>query len=158
MKLNVETKLLRFEMKCFNQFKDRSKTRVQKSAPTLKNQSKFGVSESERGTKSSSCSAAPRRITEIYEEKAQNLRVFTFAELKQATNNFNRLLKIGEGGFGCVYKGAIKPVEGNDGGEPLIVAIKKLNKDGSQVSYFICFHFIFFPFKTLFQYHILCSS
>ncbi|XP_047979504.1 probable serine/threonine-protein kinase PBL19 [Salvia hispanica] len=117
-------------MNCFNQFKDRSKTRLQKSAPTLKSQSKFDVSESERAT--SSCSATPpRRITEIYEEKAQNLRVFTFAELKQATNNFNRLLKIGEGGFGCVYKGTIKPPEGKDG-DPMIVAIKKLSKDGCQ--------------------------
>ncbi|KAG6395140.1 hypothetical protein SASPL_145779 [Salvia splendens] len=117
-------------MICFNQFKDRSKTRLQKSAPTLKSQSKFNVSESERAT--SSCSATPpRRITEIYEEKAQNLRVFTFAELKQATNNFNRLLKIGEGGFGCVYKGTINPPEGK-AGDPMIVAIKKLSKDGCQ--------------------------
>ncbi|KAL1535809.1 putative serine/threonine-protein kinase PBL19 [Salvia divinorum] len=117
-------------MNCFNQFKDRSKTRLQKSAPTLKSQSKFDVSESERAT--SSCSATPpRRITEIYEEKAQNLRVFTFAELKQATNNFTRLLKIGEGGFGCVYKGTIKPPEGKPG-DPMIVAIKKLSKDGCQ--------------------------
>ncbi|KAH6771576.1 Protein kinase superfamily protein [Perilla frutescens var. hirtella] len=117
-------------MKCFNHFKDRSKTRVQKSAPTLKNQSKFDQSEPERATKSS-CSTTPRRITEIYEEKAHNLRVFTFAELRQATNNFNRLLKIGEGGFGCVYKGTIKPLQGNPG-DPLVVAIKKLNKDGCQ--------------------------
>lgn len=118
-------------MNCFNQFKDRSKTRLQKSAPTLKNQSKFDVSESDRAT--TSCSATPpRRITEIYAEKAHNLRVFTFAELKQATNNFNRLLKIGEGGFGCVYKATIKPLEGKPG-DPMIVAIKKLSKDGCQV-------------------------
>ena len=135
-------------MNCFNQFKDRSKTRLQKSAPTLKSQSKFDVSESERAT--SSCSATPpRRITEIYEEKAQNLRVFTFAELKQATNNFNRLLKIGEGGFGCVYKGTIKPPEGKDG-DPMIVAIKKLSKDGCQV--ILCF---LFPFFIHFYYVVL---
>ncbi|XP_057807508.1 probable serine/threonine-protein kinase PBL19 [Salvia miltiorrhiza] len=120
-------------MKCFNQFKDRSKIRLQKSAPTWKNQSKFDISESERATQSSCPAPAtpPRGITEIYEEKAQNLRVFTFAELKQATNNFNRLLKIGEGGFGCVYKGTIKPLEGNPG-HSMIVAIKKLNRDGCQ--------------------------
>lgn len=119
-------------MNCFHHFKERSKSRVQKSAPTLKNQSKFDVSEAERGSKSkSSCLATPpRRIAEIYEEKAQNLRAFTFAELRQATNNFSRLLKIGEGGFGCVYKGTIKPA-----GDPLIVAIKKLSKDGCQVLY-----------------------
>lgn len=119
-------------MNCFYHFKERSKSRVQKSAPTLKNQSKFDVSEPERGSKSSCLATPPRRITEIYEEKAQNLRAFTFAELRQATNNFYRLLKIGEGGFGCVYKGTIKPAEGKDG-DPLIVAIKKLSKDGCQV-------------------------
>lgn len=122
---------LRKKMNCFYHFKERSKSRVQKSAPTLKNQSKFDVSEAERGSKSSCLATPPRRITEIYEEKAQNLRAFTFAELRQATNNFCRLLKIGEGGFGCVYKGTIKPAEGKDG-DPLIVAIKKLSKDGCQ--------------------------
>ncbi|PIN16115.1 Serine/threonine protein kinase [Handroanthus impetiginosus] len=118
-------------MKCFYYFKDRNRSRVQKSAPILNNQSKSDVSENERVTKSTSCSAtSPRSIPELYEEKAQNLRVFTFSELRQATNNFSRLLKIGEGGFGCVYKGTIKPVDGK--GDPLVVAIKKLNRDGYQ--------------------------
>ncbi|KAG8391463.1 hypothetical protein BUALT_Bualt01G0190400 [Buddleja alternifolia] len=118
-------------MKCFTYFKEKSRSRVQKSAPILKNQSKSDdVSESERVMKSSGSAPSPRGIPEIYEEKAQNLRVFTFSELRQATNNFSRLLKIGEGGFGCVYKGSIKPVEGK--GDPLVVAIKKLNRDGYQ--------------------------
>ncbi|KAI3444837.1 hypothetical protein Pfo_001502 [Paulownia fortunei] len=117
-------------MNCFYHFKEKSRTRVQKSAPILKNQRKSDIPEAERVTRSSCSATAPRSIPEIYEEKAQNLRVFTFAELRQATNNFNRLVKIGEGGFGCVYKGTIKPVEGK--GEPLVVAIKKLNRDGSQ--------------------------
>ncbi|KAL0425448.1 UNVERIFIED_CONTAM: putative serine/threonine-protein kinase PBL19 [Sesamum radiatum] len=117
-------------MKCFHHFKDRVKSRVQKSAPILKNQNKSDISEAERVTKSSGSGSLPRTIPEIYEEKAQNLRVFTFAELRQATSNFSRLLKIGEGGFGCVYKGTIKPADGK--GEPLVVAIKKLNRDGYQ--------------------------
>lgn len=118
-------------MKCFYYFKDRNRSRGQKSAPILNNESQSDISEAERVTKSSCSITSPRSIPELYEEKAQNLRVFTFSELKQATNNFSRLLKIGEGGFGSVYKGAIKPVDGK--GDSIIVAIKKLNKDGYQV-------------------------
>ncbi|KAH6824053.1 Protein kinase superfamily protein [Perilla frutescens var. hirtella] len=117
-------------MKCFHYFKDRSRSRLQKSAPILNNQSKTDTSEAQRVIKSSCSATSPRSIPELYEEKAQNLRVFTFSELKQATNNFSRLLKIGEGGFGSVYKGGIKPVEGK--GDPIVVAIKKLNRDGYQ--------------------------
>ncbi|PIN18735.1 Serine/threonine protein kinase [Handroanthus impetiginosus] len=118
-------------MKCFYHFKDKSRSRVQKSAPILKNQNKTNISEAERVTKSScSSDTGLRRIPKIYEEKAQNLRIFTFAELRQATNNFSGLLKIGEGGFGCVYKGIINNIEGK--GEPLVVAIKKLNTEGYQ--------------------------
>ncbi|KAG0486180.1 hypothetical protein HPP92_008275 [Vanilla planifolia] len=40
--------------------------------------------------------------------KQNYLRVFTFEELKLATKNFNRSLMLGEGGFGCVYRGTIK--------------------------------------------------
>ncbi|GFP90484.1 probable receptor-like protein kinase at5g47070 [Phtheirospermum japonicum] len=98
-------------MNCFYHFRDKSKSKLQKSAPTLNNQNKSYTPENERV--SWSCPAtSPCRIPELYEEKAHNLRVFTFAELRQATNNFNRLLKIGEDGFGCVYKGTIKPVKG----------------------------------------------
>lgn len=116
-------------MNCFYRFKDRIKSRVQRSAPILKNPKKSNVSEQSERISQSSC---PARIPELYEERAHNLRVFRFSELKQATNNFSRLLKIGEGGFGCVYKGSIKPVDGLNG-DPLIVAIKKLDRDGSQV-------------------------
>ncbi|XP_057800118.1 probable serine/threonine-protein kinase PBL19 isoform X1 [Salvia miltiorrhiza] len=115
-------------MKCFYYFKDRSRTRLQKSAPILKDDTKSDVSDAERITKSS-CSATS--IPELYSEKAPNLRVFSFSELKHATNNFSRLLKIGEGGFGSVYKGTIKPLDGNST-DPIVVAIKKLNRDGFQ--------------------------
>ncbi|GKU97389.1 hypothetical protein SLEP1_g10538 [Rubroshorea leprosula] len=51
-------------------------------------------------------------------------RQFSLAELKAATNNFDDDLKIGEGGFGPVYKGLI------DGGS-LVVAVKRLNRSTS---------------------------
>ncbi|KAK6943840.1 Protein kinase domain, partial [Dillenia turbinata] len=63
-------------------------------------------------------------------QKPSNLRMFTFAELKLATNNFSRSVSIGEGGFGCVYKGVIKSAE--DPNAKLDVAIKKLGKRGVQ--------------------------
>ncbi|GFP82330.1 probable receptor-like protein kinase at5g15080 [Phtheirospermum japonicum] len=44
--------------------------------------------------------------------RANDLRVFTFFELKSATRGFSRSLLIGEGGFGCVYRGRVKPAEG----------------------------------------------
>lgn len=118
-------------MKCFYYFKDKSRGRERRSAPQLKEQGKSDYSGADRVTKSSWSVSSTRSIPELYEEKAHNLRVFSYSELRQATNNFNRLLKIGEGGFGNVYKGSIKPAEGN--GDPVMVAIKKLNKDGLQV-------------------------
>lgn len=61
--------------------------------------------------------------------------MFTFAELRIATNNFNKLLRIGEGGFGSVYKGSIRPPNGE--ADPIVVAIKKLNKNSLQVLLFL---------------------
>ncbi|KAL0346524.1 UNVERIFIED_CONTAM: putative serine/threonine-protein kinase PBL19 [Sesamum calycinum] len=116
-------------MKCFYYFKDRNKSRVQKSAPVLNSQSKSDISETDRVTKSSCSATSPRSIPELYEEKAQNLRVFTFSELRQATNNFSRLLRLVRVALD-VYKGTIKSVDGK--GDPLVVAIKKLNRDGYQ--------------------------
>ncbi|KAK2981335.1 hypothetical protein RJ640_000794 [Escallonia rubra] len=88
-------------MKCFHYFKDRNRRSTeQRSAPMLNEHGKSDVS-----------ATSTRGIPELYEEKAQNLRVFSFSELSQATDNFSRLLKIGEGGFGSVYKGTIKPVD-----------------------------------------------
>ncbi|VAH15939.1 unnamed protein product [Triticum turgidum subsp. durum] len=59
-----------------------------------------------------------------------DLRIFTFHELKSATRSFSRALMIGEGGFGCVYRGTIRSTL-----EPrrsLDVAIKQLGRKGLQ--------------------------
>ncbi|KAL3637971.1 hypothetical protein CASFOL_018419 [Castilleja foliolosa] len=65
--------------------------------------------------------------------RANDLRVFTFSELKSATRGFNRSLVIGEGGFGCVYQGQVKPADSSPGWDSeLNVAIKQLNRNGRQ--------------------------
>ncbi|CAI9102086.1 OLC1v1000288C1 [Oldenlandia corymbosa var. corymbosa] len=129
-------------MECFSYFRDRTKCTKQRSAPIFSFPSKSGNSSTEkvdesssstitlRGAKSSGSATSRRSVSELYEEKGQYLRVFSFGDLAQATNNFNRMLKIGEGGFGSVYRGTIKPVGGK--GDPTVVAIKKLNRDGFQ--------------------------
>ncbi|KAK4423008.1 putative serine/threonine-protein kinase PBL19 [Sesamum alatum] len=119
-------------MKCFYIFKDKdkSKSRAAKSAPELSERSKADDSQRNRAAKSTGSMSSTRSIPEMYKEKEQDLKVFSLRELQEATNNFNRLLKIGEGGFGSVYKGSIKPANGK--GQPTIVAIKKLNTQGLQ--------------------------
>ncbi|CAN6827029.1 unnamed protein product [Brassica oleracea] len=55
-----------------------------------------------------------------------DLKVFTYGELKLATKGFSRALLIGEGGFGCVYRGV---VDGFD--SKINVAVKQLNRQES---------------------------
>ncbi|KAH1079351.1 hypothetical protein GYH30_054084 [Glycine max] len=51
---------------------------------------------------------------------ANNLRLFSFFDLKSAMRAFSRTLLVGEGGFGSVYRGFL---DQND------VAIKQLNRN-----------------------------
>lgn len=120
-------------MNCFY-FKGKSKSKQRaESTPELDRRDRPGTSgPPERPCKSlSSLPSTPKSIPELYKEKEHSLRVFSFEELRDATNGFNRMLKIGEGGFGSVYKGTVRPASGR--GEPLAVAIKKLNTKGFQV-------------------------
>lgn len=65
-------------------------------------------------------------------QRPSNLRVFTVSELRSATKNFSRSVMLGEGGFGCVYRGSIKSVE--DPTNKIEVAVKQLGKRGMQAS------------------------
>ncbi|KAK7860879.1 putative serine/threonine-protein kinase pix7 [Quercus suber] len=67
---------------------------------------------------------------------ASQLRKFSFNELKSSTRNFRPESLLGEGGFGCVFKGWINengtaPVKTGTG---VAVAVKTLNHDGLQGS------------------------
>ncbi|GAB2209759.1 hypothetical protein Droror1_Dr00026983 [Drosera rotundifolia] len=134
-------------MGCFCSLRDIIRSRVRRSAPELRNPVAFScyshpnsdnpvsnLSTFERSfqvTNSSASTVSGKSISELYEEKGRDdVRVFTMSELRRATNGFNRLLKIGEGGFGVVYKGNIGSVDGK--GETVVVAVKKLRNDGYQ--------------------------
>ncbi|XP_057954195.1 serine/threonine-protein kinase PCRK1 [Malania oleifera] len=73
----------------------------------------------------------------LTQRRANDLRVFSFSDLKSATRGFSRALMIGEGGFGCVYRGVVKrvsaaAVDDEDPDSMMDVAIKQLNRNGFQ--------------------------
>lgn len=49
---------------------------------------------------------------------------FTYAELAMATNGFSKANLLGEGGFGCVYKGVLANGQ--------VIAVKQLKTGASQ--------------------------
>jgi len=129
-------------MGCFYLFKERFKHKKQPkpvpiSEPISSLDSNYGNSRSDDSTtqkqvsKSTGSVSSHRSIPSLYEERAHNLRVFEYRELRNATNDFSRLLKIGEGGFGCVYRGLVRPPNGK--GDNILVAVKQLNQNGLQV-------------------------
>lgn len=112
---------------------------------------------------SSSTTSNPESSTstpDITEELkiASQLRKFNFNELKSATRNFRPESLLGEGGFGCVFKGWINengtaPVKPGTG---LTVAVKTLNHDGLQghKEWLVCPNY-FFHLKPCVAYCII---
>ncbi|PNY15017.1 protein kinase 2A [Trifolium pratense] len=79
----------------------------------LSNNSTYGGSEvrrtgSDLDASDNSTDSLRRSAFPNLSQRPSNLRVFTVSELKSATKNFGRSVMLGEGGFGCVYKGLIK--------------------------------------------------
>lgn len=66
--------------------------------------------------------------------ESRNLRIFTFAELKNATKNFRTDTVLGEGGFGKVYKGWVdeRTMNSSKSSTGVVVAVKKLNPESVQ--------------------------
>ncbi|KAB1226803.1 Protein kinase 2A, chloroplastic [Morella rubra] len=63
-----------------------------------------------------------------------NLKSFTFNDLKNATKNFRSESLLGEGGFGCVFKGWIdeNTLAPTRPGSGIVVAIKRLKPESYQ--------------------------
>ncbi|XP_057827448.2 receptor-like cytoplasmic kinase 176 isoform X2 [Cryptomeria japonica] len=76
----------------------------------------------------------PSPTTEGEILQKSNLKSFSFIELKNATRNFRPDSVLGEGGFGCVFKGWIDEHEfvATKPGMGLVIAVKKLNQEGLQ--------------------------
>ncbi|KAK6929344.1 Serine-threonine/tyrosine-protein kinase, catalytic domain [Dillenia turbinata] len=83
---------------------------------------------------SASSPPTPRTRTEGEILLASNVKIFCFNDLKTATRNFRPDSVLGEGGFGCVFKGwidehtftAARP------GTGMVIAVKRLNQEGLQ--------------------------
>eukprot|EP00268_Persea_americana_P046246 TRINITY_DN475_c0_g1_i4.p1 TRINITY_DN475_c0_g1~~TRINITY_DN475_c0_g1_i4.p1 ORF type:complete len:147 (+),score=28.71 TRINITY_DN475_c0_g1_i4:287-727(+) len=67
-----------------------------------------------------------KRVIEIDEDNSiiENVSFYSYKELRTATKDFSPANKIGEGGFGSVYKGRLK------GGQ--VVAVKVLSAESRQ--------------------------
>lgn len=75
---------------------------------------------------------SPRSQDEILQ--SSNLKSFGFNELRTATSNFRPDSVLGEGGFGCVFKGwidehTLTPAKPGTG---MVIAVKRLNQLGFQ--------------------------
>lgn len=122
-------------MKCFNfysgQRKEEAKTpKPARSSVTGREPRKSGLRSNSRDGPNNRADFRGHSRHPNLAERPSNLKVFTLLELKQITRNFSNSAKLGEGGFGCVFKGVIKSSE--DPARKIDVAIKQLGKQGQQ--------------------------
>ncbi|GKV40960.1 hypothetical protein SLEP1_g48545 [Rubroshorea leprosula] len=128
-------------MKCFtlSNGDKKEEAKTPKSASALSANSTFtdreigrlGSELNSQSVSGASAESMERRISfSSVSQRPNNLREFAIPELKSATKNFNRSFMIGEGGFGCVYRGFIKSLE--DPSQKIEVAVKQLGKRGLQ--------------------------
>lgn len=91
-----------------------------------------GKDLSSRRSSGSSMPLTPRGENEILE--SSKLKSFGFNDLKVATRNFRPDSVLGEGGFGCVFKGWIDEhsFKATRPGTGIVIAVKRLNQEGLQ--------------------------
>ncbi|KAK7313165.1 hypothetical protein VNO77_37642 [Canavalia gladiata] len=70
------------------------------------------------------CLGKKNSLAKELKDLKRQMVLFTLRQIKAATNNFNKANKIGEGGFGPVYKGNL-----SDG---TVIAVKQLSSKSSQ--------------------------
>lgn len=104
--------------------------RSNSTTSTERDMRRSGSELNSRDVSSDAADYMERPLYPSFSQITSNLRVFTFSELRTATRNFSRSLMVGEGGFGCVYKGTIKSLE--DPNANIEIAVKKLNRKGQQ--------------------------
>ncbi|XP_027333973.1 probable serine/threonine-protein kinase PBL2 [Abrus precatorius] len=99
----------------------------------------FGSTKSQSNTKQKSNSPERKAHLEtsasnVDKPISNNLKSFTFYDLKEATKNFRYENLVGEGGFGFVYKGWIdeNTYAPTRPGTGIVVAIKKLKPESFQ--------------------------
>lgn len=115
-------------MKCFL-FRAKEKKVEQGTTQSISYES--GGSDIRSQTISSTSSESIARPSyPSFSRRPNDLRVFTYVELKSATKNFSKSAVLGEGGFGCVYRGLIKNLDE----KKVDIAVKKLGGRGMQVS------------------------
>lgn len=124
-------------MKCFSftigDKKDEQKTNQSNSTFTDGEMKRSGSELNSQNISDASTDSLRRNSYPSQSQRPSNLKIFTVLELKSATKNFSRSAMLGEGGFGCVYKGLIKSSEDPSG--KLEVAVKKLSRRGLQASF-----------------------
>ncbi|KAK8586859.1 hypothetical protein V6N12_021382 [Hibiscus sabdariffa] len=119
-------------MNVSNESTNESNESTNESNDTSTGQPVVPVVSSSTTTNAESTSCTPNISEEL--KVASQLRKFSFNDLKLATRSFRPESLLGEGGFGCVFKGWISengtaPVKPGTG---LSVAVKTLNHDGLQ--------------------------
>ncbi|KAH0470245.1 hypothetical protein IEQ34_001803 [Dendrobium chrysotoxum] len=139
-RLNFEIAFQTGTMKCFQFSNGEGKQNppMKKSASGLSSSTtstdhemkKSGSELNSRNVSSLSSESVERPPFPSLSQKPNNLRKFTFEELKVATRNFSRSLMLGEGGFGCVYRGIVKGHE--DPYATIEIAVKQLSRKGLQ--------------------------
>ncbi|KAL3650146.1 Interface between microtubules and kinetochore protein [Castilleja foliolosa] len=98
-------------------------------SPRRDGHSPDGRETSSRRSSSSSVPLTPRNL-----DNSTNLKSFGFNDLRVATRNFRPDSVLGEGGFGCVFKGWIDEhsFKAARPGTGTVIAVKRLNQEGLQ--------------------------
>ncbi|KAM6572976.1 hypothetical protein CsatA_017056 [Cannabis sativa] len=88
-------------------------------------------------------SLSPRVVVTV--KNQQHCRRFTLDEIRSATNNFDPDLKIGDGGYGRVYKGYID----NDKENPVAIKVLKLKSTSTSTSLIQEIHAFWLEIETI---------